>query len=135
MLNFISFIIVVVSVLQIVLFFKIWKMTNDVRKIKKKIDADLEIDRTDKIRIALLKGDKQKAIELLTDKLATELVRKSNEEYMTPDEISALKEKYAKEFLKLGVNELPIKDVKEQSDIYSLRHCPKFCVNVNRIQL
>lgn len=120
MLNFISFIIVVVSVLQIVLFFKIWKMTNDVRKIKKKIDADLEIDRTDKIRIALLKGDKQKAIELLTDKLATELVRKSNEEYMTPDEISALKEKYAKEFLKLGVNELPIKDVKEQSDIYSL---------------
>lgn len=120
MLNFISFIIVVVSVLQIVLFFKIWKMTNDVRKIKKKIDADLEIDRTDKIRIALLKGDKQKAIELLTDKLATELVRKSNEEYMTPDEISALKEKYAKEFLKLGVNELPIKDVKEQGDIYSL---------------
>ena len=120
MLNFISFIIVVVSVLQIVLFFKIWKMTNDVRKIKKKIDADLEIDRTDKIRIALLKGDKQKAIELLTDKLATELVRKSNEEYMTPDEISALKEKYAKEFLKLGVNELPIKDVKVQSDIYSL---------------
>lgn len=120
MLNFISFIIVVVSVLQIVLFFKIWKMTNDVRKIKKKIDADLEIDRTDKIRIALLKGDKQKAIELLTDKLATELVRKSNEEYLTPDEISALKEKYAKEFLKLGVNELPIKDVKEQSDIYSL---------------
>lgn len=120
MLNFISFIIVVVSVLQIVLFFKIWEMTNDVRKIKKKIDADLEIDRTDKIRIVLLKGDKQKAIELLTDKLATELVRKSNEEYMTPDEISALKEKYAKEFLKLGVNELPIKDVKEQSDIYSL---------------
>lgn len=37
MLNFISFIIVVVSVLQIVLFFKIWKMTNDVRKIKKKL--------------------------------------------------------------------------------------------------
>lgn len=117
---FIAIITIVVGVLQIVLFFKLWSMTNDVRKIKKKIDADLEIDRTDKIRIALLKGDKQKAIELLTDKLATELVRKSNEEYMTPDEISALKEKYAKEFLKLGVNELPIKDVKEQSDIYSL---------------
>lgn len=116
----ITIITIVVGVLQIVLFFKLWSMTNDVRKIKKKIDADLEIDRTDKIRIALLKGDKQKAIELLTDKLATELVRKSNEEYMTPDEISALKEKYAKEFLKLGVNELPIKDVKEQSDIYSL---------------
>lgn len=117
---FITIITIVVGVLQIVLFFKLWSMTNDVRKIKKKIDADLEIDRTDKIRIALLKGDKQKAIELLTDKLATELVRKSNEEYMTPDEISAIKEKYAKEFLKLGVNELPIKDVKEQSDIYSL---------------
>ena len=115
-----AIIAIVVGVLQIVLFFKIWVMTNDVKKIKKKMDADIEIDRIDKIRIALLKGDKQKAIELLTDKLATELVRKSNEEYMTPDEISALKEKYAKEFLKLGVNELPIKDVKEQSDIYSL---------------
>lgn len=65
MLNFISFIIVVVSVLQIVLFFKIWKMTNDVRKIKKKIDADLEIDRTDKIRIALLKVINKKLLNCL----------------------------------------------------------------------
>lgn len=74
---FISIITIIVAVLQIVLFFKIWVMTNDVKKIKEKMDADIEIDRIDKIRIALLKGDKQKAIELLTDKLATELVKKA----------------------------------------------------------
>lgn len=40
-------------------------MTNDVRKIKKKIDADLEIDRTDKIRIALLKVINKKLLNCL----------------------------------------------------------------------
>lgn len=117
---FISIITIIVAVLQIVLFFKIWVMTNDVKKIKKKMDADIEIDRIDKIRIALLKGDKQKAIELLTDKLATELVKKSSEEFITPEGIKDIKEKYAKEFAKLGVNELPIQDVSTQKEINNL---------------
>lgn len=117
---FISIITIIVAVLQIVLFFKIWVMTNDVKKIKEKMDADIEIDRIDKIRIALLKGDKQKAIELLTDKLATELVKKSSEEFITPEGIKDIKEKYAKEFAKLGVNELPIKDVSTQKEINGL---------------
>lgn len=117
---FISIITIIVAVLQIVLFFKIWVMTNDVKKIKEKMDADIEIDRIDKIRIALLKGDKQKAIELLTDKLATELVKKSSEEFVTPEGIKDIKEKYAKEFAKLGVNELPIQDVSTQKEINNL---------------
>lgn len=117
---FIAIITIVVGVLQIVLFFKIWVMTNDVKKIKKKMDADIEIDRIDKIRIALLKGDKQKAIELLTDKLATELIKKSSEEFITPEGIKDIKEKYAKEFAKLGVNELPIQDVSTQKEINNL---------------
>lgn len=117
---FISIITIIVAVLQIVLFFKIWVMTNDVKKIKEKMDADIEIDRIDKIRIALLKGDKQKAIELLTDKLATELVKKSSEEFITPEGIKDIKEKYAKEFAKLGVNELPIQDVSTQKEINNL---------------
>ena len=117
---FISIITIIVAVLQIVLFFKIWVMTNDVKKIKEKMDADIEIDRIDKIRIALLKGDKQKAIELLTDKLATELVKKSSEEFITPEGIKDIKEKYAKEFAKLGVNELPIQDVSTQKEINGL---------------
>lgn len=115
-----AIIAIVVGVLQIVLFFKLWSMTNDVKKIKEKMDADIEIDRIEKIRIALLKGDKQKAIELLTDKLATELVKKSSEEFVTPEGIKDIKEKYAKEFAKLGVNELPIKDVSAQKEINNL---------------
>lgn len=102
-------IIIIAGVLQIVLFFKVWVMTNDVRKIREKMDADLEIDRIDKMRIALLRGDKQKAIELLTDKLATELVKKSSEDNISPEGIKIIKEKYAEEFAKLGVDELPIR--------------------------
>lgn len=115
-----AIIAIVVGVLQIVLFFKVWVMTNDVRKIREKMDADLEIDRIDKIRIALLKGDKQQAIELLTDKLATELVKKSSEDNISPEYIQKLKENYAKEFAKLGVDELPIKDVYTQKEINGL---------------
>lgn len=118
--NFILIIIIIAGVLQIVLFFKVWVMTNDVRKIREKMDADLEIDRIDKMRIALLRGDKQKAIELLTDKLATELVKKSSEDNISPEYIQKLKENYAKEFAKLGVDELPIKDVYTQKEINGL---------------
>lgn len=118
--NFILIITIITGVLQIVLFFKVWVMTNDVRKIREKMDADLEIDRIDKMRIALLRGDKQKAIELLTDKLATELVKKSSEDNISPEGIKIIKEKYAEEFAKLGVDELPIKDVYTQKEINGL---------------
>jgi len=118
--NFILIIIIIAGVLQIVLFFKVWVMTNDVRKIREKMDADLEIDRIDKMRIALLRGDKQKAIEMLTDKLATELVKKSSEDNISPEGIKIIKEKYAEEFAKLGVDELPIKDVYTQKEINGL---------------
>lgn len=118
--NFILIIIIIAGVLQIVLFFKVWVMTNDVRKIREKMDADLEIDRIDKMRIALLRGDKQKAIELLTDKLATELVKKSSEDNISPEGIKIIKEKYAEEFARLGVDELPIKDVYTQKEINGL---------------
>lgn len=118
--NFILIIIIIAGVLQIVLFFKVWVMTNDVRKIREKMDADFEIDRIDKMRIALLRGDKQKAIELLTDKLATELVKKSSEDNISPEGIKIIKEKYAEEFAKLGVDELPIKDVYTQKEINGL---------------
>lgn len=117
---FIAIITIVVGVLQIVLFFKLWAMTNDVKKLKKKLHADVETDRIDEIRIALLKGDKEKAIELLTDKLATELVEKCSTEYIAPQEITVIKEKYAKQFAKLGVDKLPIIDVNKQDDINDL---------------
>lgn len=117
---FITIITIVVGVLQIVLFFKLWSMTNDVKKLKNKLHADFDIDRTDEIRIALLKGDKEKAIELLTDKLATELVERCSTDYIDPEGITAIKEKYAKQFAKMGVDKLPIIDVNNRNDINGL---------------
>lgn len=117
---FIAIITIVVGVLQIVLFFKLWSMTNDVKKLKNKLRADFDIDRTDEIRIALLKGDKEKAIELLTDKLATELVERCSTDYIDPERITAIKEKYAKQFAKIGVDKLPIIEVNNRNDINGL---------------
>lgn len=39
MINFLSVIFLIFGILQIILFFKMWGMTNDVRKIKKKLLA------------------------------------------------------------------------------------------------
>lgn len=115
-----AIIAIVVGVLQIVLFFKLWAMTNDVRKLNKKLHADFETDRIDEIRIALLKGDKEKAIELLTDKLATELVVASHNYNLSKFYISNVKKRYAEQFAKLGVDKLPIIDVNEKDDINNL---------------
>lgn len=40
MTTFISIILLIFCILQIILFFKVWRMTNDVKKIKNKLYAD-----------------------------------------------------------------------------------------------
>lgn len=44
--EFLSFIFLVFAVLQIILFFKIWGMTNDVRKLRKHFVSDLQDNKT-----------------------------------------------------------------------------------------
>ena len=67
-----AIIMIVFAILQIILFFKVWGMTNNVKEITKKLECDLEP--VDYIRKALLKGDKEKSEDLLTDALAQELI-------------------------------------------------------------
>lgn len=65
MLTFTGIIIIVFGILQIILFFKIWGMTNDVKCLKNRF---VNIDETEiiwQIRKLLLKGDKRKAEDLL----------------------------------------------------------------------
>lgn len=61
---FVSIVIIAFGILQIILFFKLWGMTNDVKKIKQQRD-DSEINNLiNEAQIHSLKGDKEKATQL-----------------------------------------------------------------------
>ena len=60
--NFILFVTVAAAALQIILFFKVWAMTNDVAKIKNNLSASQDLLNA---RVAYMLGNKVKAKELL----------------------------------------------------------------------
>lgn len=66
------FIIITVcaGILQIILFFKIWQMTNDVSKIRNKGEKS---DLITKAKVSILKGDRAKAQEILNEAFFTEI--------------------------------------------------------------
>ena len=70
MADFIVFISVCAGILQIILFFKIWQMTNDVNKIKNNGGKNDLITRA---KVSILKGDRVKAKDLLDDAFFTEI--------------------------------------------------------------
>lgn len=59
MIDMLTIILLIFGVLQIILFFKMWLMTNDVCKITKKLQCDK--DQTWNVRRALLLNDKELA--------------------------------------------------------------------------
>lgn len=111
--TFTTVIIIVFAILQIILFFKIWDMTNNVKRIRKKIDNK---DFLSDACIAYVKGD----IEI-TEKLANEaflqeaaLLFKSSEFY--EDwllDFRKLELKYTRVFQKI---ERPAPDFKKYRD-------------------
>lgn len=58
------------GILQIILFFKIWQMTNDVSKIRNKGEKS---DLITKAKVSILKGDRVKAQEILNEAFFTEI--------------------------------------------------------------
>lgn len=63
-LNFASIIIIVFGILQIILFFKLWGMTNDIKKINSTLQKSYFPDNMDSAKIELLIGNKEKAEEM-----------------------------------------------------------------------
>lgn len=62
------------GILQIILFFKIWAMTNDVKSIRNK-----EPDLLKQAQLSILKGDKKKAYELFYDSFLAEVIDAYND--------------------------------------------------------
>lgn len=103
MISFVSVVIIIFGILQIILFFKIWGMTNNVQRINNKVGlisgADLELE----IRKAVLKGDKKKAEELLFDEFIKD-IKKRYEDYdrSNEEEMNKLKSEYSKYYEQIG---------------------------------
>lgn len=114
-LNFISIIFIVFGILQIILFFKMWGMTNDVNKITRKIQCDK--DKTWSVRRALLSGDKELAKKELMNCLISdfELFGDGGYGFNSTSDIIA---KYEPAFQQLGM-EIPesLKNIKSYADI------------------
>ena len=60
---FVSIVIIVFGILQIILFFKLWGMTNDVKKIKSSFPMSIAGISPAKIEFAI--GNKEKAEEMV----------------------------------------------------------------------
>lgn len=90
MIDFLTIILLVFGVLQIILFFKMWGMTNDVDKIREKLEVQPELE--DQIiteaQIHALNGEKDEAFKLYTKafhKSVIELYNKTIKEYGDED--------------------------------------------------
>lgn len=115
MIDFLTIILLVFGVLQIILFFKIWAMTNDVTKITKKLQCDK--DKTWSVRRALLCGDKELAKKELVNCIINdfELFGDGGYGFNSVEDIIS---KYKPAFKQLEI-EIPenLKNIKSYSDI------------------
>lgn len=75
MLTFVGIVVVVFGILQIILFFKIWGMTNDVNELKIEL---LRSNMKTEANILFLKGDKQATYNKLYDNFLREIVIATN---------------------------------------------------------
>ena len=66
MLDILSIVLLVFGALQIILFFKLWGMTNNVKKIYEKMNADGYCS-------CMMKGDKEEAYRIAVSRLYKEL--------------------------------------------------------------
>ena len=93
MIDFLTIILLVFGVLQIILFFKIWRMTNNVNCIKQKLEIQPEAEDILIIgaQVKALNGDKEKAFELYQEafyKNVIELFNKTINKYGDEDSVS-----------------------------------------------
>ena len=122
-LYFISVIMLIFGILQIILFFKIWGMTNNVARINKKVKGRISgLNLGWEIRKSILKGDKKKAEDLLFDEFIYDLQQKcSIQNGGSDEEIAELKVDYSKYYEQIG-SKLPesIQCLKSKEDFYKV---------------
>ena len=99
--TFIGVIIIVFGILQIILFFKIWAMTNNVKDIQRRfVNQNLKSE----ANIAHMKGDIDAAEKCLNESLLKEisdLFYSTNDYSKWKDELDSIKWRYKEAFKKI----------------------------------
>lgn len=110
--TFVAVVIIVFSILQVILFFKLWGMTNDVNSIKARLsDSDL----ITKAKVCVLSGDVAEAKRMLDESFLLEITRFEGK-YETYYEFFEKKHiEYLKLYNDLGINPLDFESLKESS--------------------
>ncbi len=105
--GFIVFISVIVAVLNIILFFKLLIMTDDVKKLRKKFYGEPTTPLNDQFEIARLKtlGREEEAIEFLNNRLEHLLIQSIRDRYNKPWSASLEKVKPLYDYLGAKVPE------------------------------
>ena len=113
MIDFLTIVLLIFGVLQIILFFKVWGMTNNITRIWKKIDNK---DFLSDACIAYIKGNMEETEKLVNEAFLQEvaLLSKSSEDYVSWEKaFRELEEKYTKVFKKINK---PTPDFKKYSN-------------------
>ena len=118
MIDFLTIILFVFGVLQIILFFKVWGMTNDVNKITSKLQC--EKDSTWNVRRALLYGDKELAKKELMNCIISDFEKFGDGGYGF-NSVEDIIAKYEPAFKQLGMD-IPesLKNIKTYADIKNI---------------
>ena len=101
LMNFTGFIIIAFGIMQIILFFKIWGMTNNVNRIWKKIDSK---DFLSEACITYIKDDLEETNKLANEAFLQEvaMLSKSSNAYADWEEgFNKLEKKYTRIFKKI----------------------------------
>ena len=114
MIDFLTIILLIFGVLQIILFFKVWGMTSDVRKIKNNT-----INSFDEAHKQIIIGNKEKAFEIYQRLYVEELIKISELKLDFEENYPKLVERYKYELSKLG--EGYSIDFSEYNEIHKIR--------------
>ena len=129
-LTFIGIVMLVFGILQIVLFFKLWGMTNDIREIKKEFfkEDDLPEDiesKVDALKTSLILGNKELVKSIFLKKFISRVERNFSRLPKGKDSLDKSIEKYVEQldeqFERIG-EDLPvyIENMKTYRDYYDL---------------
>lgn len=127
LMTFTGWIIIAFGILQIILFFKVWIMTNDVREMKNQVIGSSNQWSLNK---AILKGDKSRISDLLFNSMFAKIKKyyddsipdlDGEKKKLFADQILALKKEYKDKYLKYGID-FPeaIDKIEKQEDIEKL---------------
>lgn len=117
MFTFVGIIIIVFGVLQIILFFKMWGMTNDVGNINSKLHEAK--DENKEYELLMISGKDEAVYQILTNKLSKDIheAYQSFSESYYEKEVKRLLEIYKSKFQKIG-KEIPDHLLKCSSNEY-----------------